>query len=503
MRKTSIKLKNRSGTDVVFNDINTVSLEGVDGNKKVFSLGNLTEGTIILDFTNGNQEVVVPDDELYNKVIVLKPDNFIAENIAEGVVIAGIEGTFEGAKEMPTLNTPSIRRDGDTITITNPSTNGNFNKGFNVYANGELAFYQTGTTLSLKGMFEAEKDYLMEATCVNPLMNESGKSNSIAFAIYSVNKVFDEYITTIDTNTRISDGMKYTFIIKSAFGYWLPEIIKVYKKSHDAEEYELTDEYKYSMYSGEITFEKMDANIKIEVNADTEPQLKRPDFELIDETNYFATEFPKFAEKLFIYHEDELIMEETKADSSIGVEVETLDTQYTFEFDEVDEYFKPQNTGIHNSFAMCRIKVLNLNETPINVKLLWMQDTETYSDYAIIGHMDTELSKNTNMETDVLFDGKNKRYTTPQELMIEVPNGEHFFDVKFRKNANTSYGWDMFLFKLDQSQIIRPIVSDEIHIDADYTLKLANPDYEDERSANATHHIYLDDELTYVEKEGI
>ena len=141
MRKTSIKLKNRSGTDVVFNDIDTVSLEGVDGNKKVFSLGALTEGTIVLDFTNGNQEVVVSDDELYNKVIVLKPDSFVAENIAEGVVIAGIEGTFEGAKEMPTLNTPSIRREGDTITITNPSTNGNFNKGFNVYANGELASF--------------------------------------------------------------------------------------------------------------------------------------------------------------------------------------------------------------------------------------------------------------------------------------------------------------------------------------------------------------------------
>ena len=79
-----------------------------------------------MDFANGNQEVIVPDDELYDKVVILKPETFIAENITQGVIIAGIEGTFEGAREMPTLNVPSISRSSDIITITNPSTNGAF-----------------------------------------------------------------------------------------------------------------------------------------------------------------------------------------------------------------------------------------------------------------------------------------------------------------------------------------------------------------------------------------
>jgi hypothetical protein len=126
MRSTNIKLKNRNGEDVIYVGISTVSIDGEDGTKKQFSLGNLTEGTIVLDFANGNQEVIVPDDELYDKVVILKPETFIAENIAQGVNIAGIEGTFEGAREMPTLNVPSISRSSDTITITNPSTNGAF-----------------------------------------------------------------------------------------------------------------------------------------------------------------------------------------------------------------------------------------------------------------------------------------------------------------------------------------------------------------------------------------
>src|SRR5690606_13996407 len=115
------------------------------------------------------------------------------------------------------LNTPSISRSGDTITITNPSTNGNSNKGFNIYSGEDVACYQTGTTFSLIGKFAAEQNYIMQATCVNPLMNESGKSGSISFSIYAIIKVFDEFISTTDTTTKICNGLKYKIYLKSAF----------------------------------------------------------------------------------------------------------------------------------------------------------------------------------------------------------------------------------------------------------------------------------------------
>ncbi len=82
------------GEDVVYNDISTISFDGEDGIKKQFSLGTLTEGIFELDFSEGDQLVVVPDDELYDKVVILKPEAFLPENIAQGVIIAGIEGTF-------------------------------------------------------------------------------------------------------------------------------------------------------------------------------------------------------------------------------------------------------------------------------------------------------------------------------------------------------------------------------------------------------------------------
>ena len=501
MRKTNIILKNKHGEDVVYSDISTVSFDGEDGTKKQFSLGGLTEGTIELNFSDGDQLVIVPDDELYDKVVILKPDTFIPENIAQGVIVAGIEGTFEGARDMPTLNAPSISRSSDTITITNPSTNGNFNKGFNVYSGEELVFYQTGTTFSLIGKLEAEKDYIIQATCVNPLMNESGKSGSITLSIYSINKVFDEYISTTDTSTKISDGLKYKINIKSAFGYWLPEIINVYKKKNGSDEYELTDEFYYSMYTGEVSFESMDANVKIEVVADEEPQLKRPQVRIIDKEFQLITSFPIYSEKVLFYDNDELFHEEIKEEDPIAVSVEPVGTTYTFIKDS-DGYYKPTNTGVHSSFAIARVQIVNTEE-PTVIKLLWMQSTESGYDYGLIGQMDVALSQSTAVDSNVLLNAQSKTVTTPTELLLEAPTGTHFYDIKYRKDGSVHSGWDMFEFQIDTIDVVLPISSDKVVLEYGYILKLSNVDYMQMKSANVTHHVYLDDVLICEEKEGI
>jgi len=501
MRNTNIKLKNKNGEDVVYIGISTVSFDGEDGTKKQFSLGNLTEGTIVLNFANGNQEVIVPDDELYEKVVILKPETFKAENIAQGVVIAGVEGTFEGAREMPTLNVPSISRSSDTITITNPSTNGNFNKGFNVYSGGELAFYQTGTTFSLIGKFEAENDYSIQATCINPLMNESGKSGSIVFSIYSINKVFGEYISTTDTSTKISNGLKYKIYLKSDFGYWLPEIIKVYKKMNGTDEYELTDEFFYSMYTGEVSFDSIDSNVKIEVIADEEPHLKRPKIRIIEGEFKLKTSFPIYSQKLLFYDNEELFHEEVKQEEPIAVMVESLGTTYIF-IQDSDGYYKPTNTGVNSSFAIARIQIIN-TEGPKTIKLLWLQSTESGYDFGLVGKMDVALSQSTTVDSDVILNAQSQTVTTPIELLLEAPTGIHFYDVKYRKDGSGHTGWDMFEFQIDASETVLPISSDKVIVEDNYVLKLSNIDYAQSKSANVTHHVYLDDVLTYEKKEGI
>ncbi len=501
MRKTNVKLKNKNGEDVIYSGIATVSLDGEDGNKKTFSLGSLKEQTIALDFSNGNQEVSAADDELFEKVIIEQPETFKAENIAQGVIIAGIEGTFEGAREMPTLNKPTISRNSDIITISNPSTNGNFNKGFNIYSNDEVGFYITATTFSIIGKFEAEHDYRIEATCVNPLMNESQKSNSINFAVYSVVKDFDEFISTTDTTTKISDGLKYTLYIKSAFGYWLPELIKVYKKANETDEYILTDEYTYSMYSGEITFNAMDSNIKIEVEADEEPQLKRPDVELIAKEFSLKTDYPLYAQKLLFYDNEELFLESEKTIEPISAEVSSLGSTYAFYLDS-DGYYWPENKSVQNSFAIVRLTIRN-TDIDNTIKIFWMQSSEQGYDFGLVGPIDTALSLGAGVDSGVILNAQNRNATTPQELALNAPSGTHFYDIKYRKDGSVNSGWDAFIFKVDASNVVGNIVSDDMTLTEDYLLKLSNEYYRLKKSANVTHHVYVDDELIYEEKEGI
>lgn len=71
-------------------------------------------------------------------------ENLIPANIADGVTVLGVVGTHSGGGNQPQLNAPSISLSANTITITNPATNGNFVTGYNIYING--TYYDSTST---------------------------------------------------------------------------------------------------------------------------------------------------------------------------------------------------------------------------------------------------------------------------------------------------------------------------------------------------------------------
>lgn len=50
--------------------------------------------TVDLDLSDGNQTVNPDSGKALNKVVIKKPDTLVPENIKEGVVIAGVTGTY-------------------------------------------------------------------------------------------------------------------------------------------------------------------------------------------------------------------------------------------------------------------------------------------------------------------------------------------------------------------------------------------------------------------------
>lgn len=76
------------------NIVEGVTIAGIVGSKKIIEL--LENEEITLDFSNGNQTITAPDGYGIKTAVISKPDTLIPSNIAEGVEIAGVVGTFVG-----------------------------------------------------------------------------------------------------------------------------------------------------------------------------------------------------------------------------------------------------------------------------------------------------------------------------------------------------------------------------------------------------------------------
>ena len=73
------------------------------GNKKVSPLivqsKQQINTEVQLALAGGNQDVIAPNNYLYYKVTIVKPDTLVSNNIRKGVTIAGVIGTMEEQKE--------------------------------------------------------------------------------------------------------------------------------------------------------------------------------------------------------------------------------------------------------------------------------------------------------------------------------------------------------------------------------------------------------------------
>lgn len=90
-----IKLKDAAGRTKTYSNVPKVWMESADGKKLVpFTYGEAVSKTISLDFTNGDMTVSMPEGQLAKDLTILKPENLVSRNIAEGVNIAGVIGSL-------------------------------------------------------------------------------------------------------------------------------------------------------------------------------------------------------------------------------------------------------------------------------------------------------------------------------------------------------------------------------------------------------------------------
>ena len=97
-------------------------------------------------------------------------------------VIVNVE---QGGDDQPQLNAPTISLSGRALTMTNPSTNGNFSQEFKVFANNEQKTETEDTLADLYTLLTEDGTYTITAKCAGQKFQDSNSSGSVNYTKFT------------------------------------------------------------------------------------------------------------------------------------------------------------------------------------------------------------------------------------------------------------------------------------------------------------------------------
>ncbi len=221
------------------------------------------EVTVTLSMAEGDQTVTPTDGKLLSKVTVTKPGTLVPENIKSGVSIAGITGTYAGggSGDLPQLHAPTISINEDTLTITNPESNGDFVTSYELYNGDTKVGTASGTTVDLTQIFTDEVDYTLTVRCAGTNFENSPDSNSVKYTniYYSVtNTLVGCQNTNPATRVRKQTAYSATIVALNGFDMFGAKATV----SMDG-----TDITKTAYNDGDVSIQAVTGNISIAVTA--------------------------------------------------------------------------------------------------------------------------------------------------------------------------------------------------------------------------------------------
>lgn len=143
---------------------------------------------------------------------------------------------------------------------------------------------------------------------------------------------------------------------------------------------------------------------------------------------------------------------------------------YGFNLNSSTGYYESTNDGVASSAAVCRV-TFNL---PVRclITIQFINYAEATYDYGIFGNIDVALSSGSTADSNVKLACSTNTYnvSTPQTLTYEMESGEHFIDIKYRKDGSQNSNNDNLQWKIAS---IEPLETNLY-----YTYDLSNIDQE-------------------------
>lgn len=188
---------------------------------------------------------------------------------ANGVKIIG-EGTTGGDITLPTLRAVTISRNSTTLSISNPSTNGNFVTGYKIYSGSELKATQSSTSYNLLSM--GAGDHTLRATAYGSNFTDSPYSNTVLYSVYSITRLLTN-LTSSNTATVMGQEQTYSTTLTPSSGKYLPTAIAVTMGGEPAP-------FIYDNDTGVLEIANISGNIEITATASDYARLATPVIEI-------------------------------------------------------------------------------------------------------------------------------------------------------------------------------------------------------------------------------
>lgn len=390
--------------------------------------------TETLSMASGNQVIMPTVGKVLTKVTITKPLTMTSDNIRRDVNIGGVTGTFVGTGvTQPTLNSVSIARSGAVFNITNPSTNGNFAKGYKVFSNGNLVDEISTTSFALAGFSVGTHTVIAKAK--GNSFNDSLASNSFNCSVYAIGYELIG-LTSNNLATKIADNQTFTTTLKADMGKYLPEYIALTMGG-------VPIEYTYDSYSGAITVLNVTGDIQVTATAYEQAKLRTPSIVLEDYNLGIAS--VRYAQQYDLYSDG--VIEKVYTEYS-DFEVVSVDgASYGFAMND-NGYYESLNKRIQNSYALCRVN-LSLSSAK-TVRFNCISNGESSYDFGILSNIDTTLTLSNATDTaNVKKSFSGIPSTSVQPVLYDMPAGNHFIYLKYRKDGSGDNGNDPLQFNVE------------------------------------------------------
>ena len=110
-------------------------------------------------------------------------------------------------------------------------------------------------------------------------------------------------------------------------------------------------------------------------------------------------------------------------------------------------YYESNNKGVNNSAAVCRVNLKLAAKS--NITFTCINYAESNYDFGLLGKVDSALGTTYTVDSSVAKSFKGSSQSGTQTYTYSnVAAGEHFIDVKFRKDSSASSNNDSLQFKI-------------------------------------------------------